>query len=402
MSAEFATVSEEEKYRRHSLIRGEMKRRGLGCLIVTGFSSRWNEMNANVLYVSNYADCLSTISYVIFPLEGDPTSLIQMSLKRSNVALSWIKDIKPNSTWKAAEIFEERIRALGQNEGRIGLVGAQLGITGDVTGMPYDVYETLVRKFPKAKFTDATNIFTELRTIKSPEELRYMERSAELCDMAFEEMVRLAKPGIKEYEWFAGIQHFLYQNGSEYPTFLIGASGPMPTSNPRLLKNDPMYSSRTIKKGDVIISEVGPKVAGYAAQSLQLISVGEPHRDVRRIAECTVEFYEKFRKELKPGKKIGEIIKVAEGWIHEAKEELGDYAQSLTPLMHSIGLGGPDPTPVPMNELELRPGMTHMLEIGTLADRAVFSWLGTAFEITTYGSKSLTEIPFSKRALTVA
>jgi Xaa-Pro aminopeptidase len=413
MEPEFTTLSDEERYRRHGLIRREMERRGLDCLIVTGFSSRWNEMNGNVRYVSNYADALSTVSYVVFPLKGDPTLLIQMTLKRSCEVLSWIKDIRPMSTWKAAEIFEERLRALGNDEGTVGLVGAELGVSlgrvssgsnkrsGDVTRMPYDVYESLVRRLPKAKFTDATDMFTELRTTKSQEELKCMERSAELCDMAFEEMVRLAKPGIKERDWFAGVLSFAYQNGSEHPTFLIGASGPMPTSNPKMLKNDPLYSSRTIKKGDVIISEIGPKIAGYSAQSLQLISIGEPSRDVRRIAEHTVELYEKIGKELKPGRKVAEVIEIAQEWMHGAEKDLGDYVQSLTPLVHSIGLGQPDPTPVAMNELQLKPGMTHMIEIGTLADRAVYSWLGTSFEITQAGPNSLTRIPFSERALTV-
>lgn len=394
-------LSERERDRRYSLVRKEMKRSSIDCLIITGYSGRWNEMNANVRYVSNYADNLSTVSYVLFPLEGEPIYIMQMTLKRSAAMISWIKDMRPESTAKAPQIMEERLSNVGLHSGHVGLVGA--GFTdGEVIGMPYNIFQELTRRLPNIELVEMTETFTRLRMIKGEEELRLIRKSAELCDLAFEEGVRLARPGIRENEWFAGIHRLLYAHGCEQPSFLIGASGPMPTDNPSLMKNDPIYSSRVVKPGDVIISEFGPKVDGYAAQSLQMICLRPAEPFLRTMAKYTVDIYKKVESELGPRKNVGEILQVGQSFMREVEPQLGAQAQALTPIIHLIGMGGPDPSPSNACEgMELEKGMTLMIEVGNMSQQPVYSWLGTAFEITDTGSKSLTRIAYEDRALKV-
>ncbi len=412
MKNEFYVLPDREKDRRYKLIRDEMQKRHLSCLIVTGYSSRWNDMNANVRYISNYADILSTASYVVFPLEGESTYIIQMGLKRAQATLCWIKDVRPMSTIRAPEIFAERINALGLQEGNIGLVGASYR-DGEVIGMPYNVYEDLTRKFPKAKFVDVTNMFTEFRTLKSRDELKCIEESVRICDIAFLEMVKAAKPGIQERAWFGRIHNAVYANGGEPPTFLIGMSGPMPARKNMyttdgygqylsLFKNDCLYSSRTMNKGDVIISEVGPTVAGYVAQSLQMISLGRPHKNLRSVADHTVSIFKDTAKQLKPGRTVGEVVAFGERLAKEAEQELGGFETAMNPIIHLSGIANVEPTVEPLRELELKPGMALMLEIGPDAGTKspVYAWIGSCFEITNTGSKSLTKIPYSELALT--
>ena len=58
---DFYQLSTAERDRRWQAIRAGMDRLGLDCLLLSGNSGRWNEMLANVRYVSGYADNLSGI-----------------------------------------------------------------------------------------------------------------------------------------------------------------------------------------------------------------------------------------------------------------------------------------------------------------------------------------------------
>ncbi|MGI0091525.1 MAG: M24 family metallopeptidase [Nitrososphaerales archaeon] len=397
--SEFVGCSERERKRRYSRIRRKMEERGLDCLIVTGYSGRWNEMNGNLRYITNYADNLSTVSYALFPLAGEPIYIIQMDAKRSNLELSWIKDIRYRATSSASKILVDGIRNLNRSGGHIGLVGASYW-NNEIVRMPYDIYLDIIRELPRAKIEDATDIFTEMRQVKSLEELNLIRKSAKLCDDVFQELPRITHAGMREYEWFAKIHEMIYANGGEHPTFLIGASGRMPANDPRLLRNDPLYSSRRISRDDVIISEIGPKTGGYMAQTLQMLSIGKPIRKIVEITEFAAELFPKIAKRLRPGSKLVEITSHAK-ILAESERSLGACAQSFVPALHFVGFGGPDPTTEPIGEITARPGMVLMIELGPYSRQDIYPWLGNAFEITEGGSRSLTSIPCSERALKI-
>ncbi len=391
--------SEKERASRYAKIKEEMRKRQIDCLIITGYSGRWNMMNANVRYVSNYSDNLSTASFLVFPLDGDGTYVTQMMVKRSLAETSWVKDIRPRATGNAAVLIE-RIKKLGLKEGHIGLVGAGY-MNGDVVGMPYNVYLELTKEFPKAKFTDDTDIFTTLRYVKSREELELMRLSTEVCDAAFKAMLPFTKPGVRENEWFAQLQKVIYNLGAEQPFFIIGTSGQLPAKEPEFFKNDVIFTNRVLKQGDVILSEFSPSVCGYMAQSLQLISLGKAHPDVVSAVECSLEVYNRLIGELKAGNTLGNFMKTARRMAEEYKGVMGDNIQALTPIVHGVGLMAPEPTLREGDAFEFKPGMVMMLELGPPSQKPAYTWLGTPFVITEGAPRSLTKIPFEERALAV-
>src|SRR5688572_7590205 len=123
MTPEFTQLPGAERDRRWTRIRQEMSRRGVDCLLLNGNSGRWNEMNANIRYVCDYADPLSGTCYALFPLAGDGTLVTQMTLKRSATRMSWFKDIRSAATHRLPEIVEERLAELNLAGGTLGLVG---------------------------------------------------------------------------------------------------------------------------------------------------------------------------------------------------------------------------------------------------------------------------------------
>ena len=56
-----------------------------------------------------------------------------------------------------------------------------------------------------------------LRVVKSPEELVYVRKAAELADDALDEAHRLVKGGCDEGELLAAMQGAVFKGGGDYP-----------------------------------------------------------------------------------------------------------------------------------------------------------------------------------------
>src|SRR5690606_5650859 len=160
-------------------LREEMARRGVDCLLLNGNSGRWNEMNANIRYVCDYADPLSGACYALFPASGAGTLVPQMTLKRSASRSSWIGDSRRAATRQLRQIVEERLTALGLASGTLGLVG--IVFRGDENiGLPWNLLEAIRKRLPKLRVVDVTDLFFELRSVKSAVEIECLAQSAQL------------------------------------------------------------------------------------------------------------------------------------------------------------------------------------------------------------------------------
>ena len=361
--SEFHHVSPEERDRRWRCLRDGMAKRGVDCLLFNGNSGRWNEMNANVRYVSGYADPLSGTSYALFPASGDGTLVTQMTGKRSLYTLSWFADLRVGRTAELAEIVEERLRDLGLTRGTLGLVGIIFRHRENV-GLPWNLLEEIKARLPELRIVDSTDLMFELRSVKSDEEIRCLERSAAIADVGFEAHRTCYRPGMLEREYYAGIVHAMDAAGAEPPTFLLLESGPL--SGPWLTQ-DPIPSNRVLERGDYIVSEASPKWAGYQAQSLQCVVLGTPTAAMRELVKYGVEVWNRVTDAMRPGTTIERVEQSANDLIERARERLGAYAGALAPHVSYAGLGGPDPFARPW---EIVPNQAFMVEIGPFSGLA--------------------------------
>jgi len=359
---EFNHVSPQERDRRWVRIREEMVKRGVDCLLLNGNSGRWNEMNANIRYVAGYADPLSGTCYALFPSAGAGTLVTQMTGKRSLYTLSWFEDLRVGQTVDLAKIVEERLTDLKLTAGTLGLVGMCFRARESV-GLPWNLLEEIKARLPKLRIVDLTDLFFELRTVKSDEEIRCLEKSAELADIGFEAHLKSYRPGMNEREYYAAIVHAMDAAGAEPPTFLLLESGPL--FGPWLTQ-DPIPSNRLLSRGDYIVSEVSPKWAGYQAQSLQCVVLDTPTTEMKELVKYGVEVWHRVADFIRPGNTLLQAEHAADDIVERARKRLGDYASALIPHCSYAGLGGPDPFPRP---LEIQPNQAFMGEIGPYSGR---------------------------------
>lgn len=385
----YERFSEAEYERRHEAVREFVKQQDLDCLLVTGGCGFWSAGHG-VFYLSNFAEHFGTSSYVVFPRVGEPTLIISMGGGHLANAqrVSVIKDVRESRLGRHAEVISERLKELGIEEGRIGISECD-GRLHDL--IPLNHYNTLREKLPKASFEFVSGFFNELWRIKSPEEMKCVERATQLCDIAIEAIVKKAKIGVTEYQLRAAAYGSVMDAGGEIAFVLVGATS---MSNPTACFPNPNPSSRTLKQGDIILTELGAKYQGFEAQIGRPITLGEPTERYRTFYDkIVVPTYKRVSDQLRTGKTIGDIMK-AGSIIKE-----NGYTISA-PLTHGEGLSTDGPlvtldrsSSVPPN-FTFKPNMTMMVESNPATpDRQFGIFLGDTFAVTEGAPRCLSEYP---------
>lgn len=393
-------LSMKERDRRYTLVRNEMEKRGLDCLVVWGDCAKWDSKFANINYLSQIGGN-GEVGTCIFPKEGDPT-VILWAIYMIDEWLeyqSWVKDIRqsrPNRwtrpSWSNAII--ERIKELGLEKGKIGVVGLQgWEWEGDI---PYITYKKLMEGLPHATFENATDLIENLRLIKSDEEIRFIEKATAIGDIAAEEIYREAKVGASEEVLFANMIRTMLVNGSEYPIMFLWSAGQYNRSK-RLTYN----KRRKLVKGDVILTEYSPRYRGYYSHLQRSICIGKPDNLTQSLFDASIESFYAGLSAVKPGVTLKEVC-------DKMFEPIGrrGFSMYYGALFHGIGLGWDDPhrcnpnIPPDVGRTELRENMIIAFEPGaatTDLKRGVH--VGHPVVITSEGcrelSKSKVELKFS-------
>src|SRR5207248_9729598 len=123
-------------------------------------------------------------------------------------------------------------RSLATHVQDLGLASARIGVLGlaglqDAGGIiPYLTYQRLQELLPHADLVNATALLEEMRLVKSPDELVFIEAAAAIADAACAVLQREAVPGANEYSVFAQTMAAPLEHGSEPPGLFLWDGGP--------------------------------------------------------------------------------------------------------------------------------------------------------------------------------
>jgi methionine aminopeptidase len=105
------------------------------------------------------------------------------------------------------------------------------------------------------------------------------------------------------------------------------------TGGPEVPWAQRVFTTRQLKPGDLVNTEVEAKYAGYIAQALQPLSLGPKPKELEKIFDTTKVIFDKMLKFLKPGVTFGDVAQFYQEEVLSAGYE-PDGA-----LMHGRGLG---------------------------------------------------------------
>jgi Xaa-Pro aminopeptidase len=379
-------ISDEEIQRRHQKLREEMRKRNISCMVVAGSQVNYGAGSDNLRYLSNYGIFYGE-GYIVFPLSGEAKMFCRSVNQEFNArVISYIPTQVSGYPIFARDMvnFIKDQKLEGEN---IGIVGVEI--------MPASVFLDLQQRLPKANFFFVSEILLEMRFIKSPEELAFVEKAGEIADYSYDAILRTAKPGCKEYEVFAAVEQALTSHGAASPSFILLNSGPSPAFPPA------PSSHRTLELHDTILEEISPCYGGHWVQWGRPFSLGEPDKELFKLFEVTMEVYQFIDQTTKPGITYEGLTKAAHDlisskgytWLAPATQLIGlDITEAAS--MAKGTSRNLEMVPRPMDKRPLEPGMVivNQPNIVTKDFRKGMLVIDTAI-VTEDGCKVVTKAP---------
>ena len=111
------------------------------------------------------------------------------------------------------------------------------------------------------------------RAAKSAFELERLRRAAEIADAGVSALHEDARPGLKEYELAAIVEHRMRSLGAEDNFGMVVANSHNQALHPP--------TDRVVQPGDIIIGEITPCIGGLFVQICRTMVLGEPPPVVR-------------------------------------------------------------------------------------------------------------------------
>jgi len=263
----------------------------------------------------------------VLPLEGDVTAVDRGAneIEWWGLAQEWVKDIRPSRRSYREPVIDRLKEIRAERVGVIALSGLVRAPEGVV---PWGTFEKIREALSKVQFENATHLMQEVRSVKSVEEVAFIEKAADIISKALDVLIAHAKVGVRENELMGEMLREIVRQGGEPITMLLFGTG-----GPEVPWAQRVFTTRQLKAGDLINTEVEGKYGGYIAQALQPISLGPRPRELEKIFDATKIIFDRMLEFLKPGITFGEVAKFYQDEVQAAGYE-PDGA-----LMHGRGLG---------------------------------------------------------------
>ena len=189
-----------ERDRRWNAVRAPMRQQNLDVIVTPQNSGHSADYQADTRYLTHCGGGEPDVA-AVFPLEGEVTAIATSAAPRWPTVQDWTKDVR-EARRNYGRAIVERLKELNVERGRIGITGL-----GEVEGTRtpegtifYGTWKQIREAFPHAELVDATKILTEVRYVKSQEEIDVLTKSMEIIELAMEAEIEAAKPGAKDWE----------------------------------------------------------------------------------------------------------------------------------------------------------------------------------------------------------
>jgi|SRR5579862_513244 len=304
----------------------------------------------NVLYLSDYG---STISYnfsrwgmsaAVLPSDTQrPPTLVVREMQLFDAQHTWMPELRvqkshsyyvpDNAHLSPSELRREELaarygvggvpnfqRLIGQALVELGLASGRIGC--DDSRVMLELMENELRE---AEFVEATNIFREIRVVKTEPEIKRMRESARVNQTALESASNLAREGVAMGEVIRHYRMLMNAYGG-YGSHITGGG----EEHPWMHHDDWGYR---LKAGDHLLLDPAGSYQFYWADQARCVAIEPVSAKFEEIYGLLIDCHHAVVPLIQPGASSHEIE-------HRSREFLeGTPAgPGLLPLVHSIGL----------------------------------------------------------------
>ena len=283
----------EELTARRARAIAELERRGLSALLMFRQESMY--------YLTGY----DTFGYVFFQClvlnaDGRMTLLTRSPDLRQARHTSVVDDIRiwvdrdgANPALELREILREH-----------GLAGKRLGAEFEAYGLTHANGRRLEAALDGfCALEDVSDLVSRLRVVKSPAELAYVRKAAELADAALDAAHATIGPGAFEGDVLAAMHGAIYRGGGDDPAneFIIG-------SGTDALLCRYFTGRRKLDAQDQITLEFAGAYRHYHSCLMRTIPVGRVRDEQRAMHAVCLDAMAAAQAALKPGEPIGRVF----------------------------------------------------------------------------------------------
>ena len=325
----------------------------------------------------------SLFQCLIADADGGVTLLTRLPDLRQARHTSNIEDIR---IWKDTEGMNPA-RDLWVLLDELGLGSARLGVEFDSYGLKAHAWRLVEAELAgRCSLIDASTLIDRLRTVKSPKEIEYARRAASLADDAWDEAVRLARPGAFEGDILAAMQGAVFRGGGDYAgnEFIIG-------SGAGALLCRYFTGRRHLDAEDQLTLEFAGAYRRYHAAMMRTLLTGRAHPEHVSMHAACADALRACMEAVRPGRPMGEVF--------AAHARIMDAAGLREHRLNACGYGmgavyNPIWSDLPMfyegNPLEMQAGnvfFLHMIVMNSDSGRAMT--LGHSVLVTDAGCECL-------------
>ncbi len=205
----------------------------------------------------------------------------------------WTDESGSNPSKQLVELLDE-----------FGCRGKNLGIEYDAYGLTASIWRQLESEISGfCELSDASDLVTSHRVVKSDSEIEYVRRAAELADDALDAVIPLIKPGAWEGDILGAMHQAIFSGGGDYSgnEFIIGAG-----ADALLCR---YFSGRKhLAEQDQLTLEWAGAYRHYHAAMMRTVIVGEASPEHLKMHTIAVEALEACEQTLKPGIEVGKVF----------------------------------------------------------------------------------------------
>jgi Xaa-Pro aminopeptidase len=330
---------------------------------------------------TEYAMPRRLIAFVL-PARGEGTLIVPKIEQFYARRQTWVSDVRHHVEWEQAGQIFGGLPLLADVLGEKSLRGGRLGIeTGFVS---YQLVELLRDALPGAELVEASSIVTELRMLKSEEEIAVLRLSGAMAVREFEAEARAVRPGIREFELAAigreeGTRAYAEalaahahdhshdhgharDHGHDHTLVSPIVDGlQIITSGERLDMIHALASTRMIREHDMVLLDFCryPQFLGYRIGFSRVVSLRQPSAAETEMYRLTMEAFRLSLSVLRPGTRAEDPDLIAREFLD--KHGLGETFAHRTG--RGVGLEGVERPEIGAGDKTiLAPGMVVTIE----------------------------------------
>ncbi len=319
-----------------------MERDGLDALVISEKNNYWYFSGL----ISYQLDHIQRPQICFLPKGGKPMLLVYGNDKAKAKALPWVGEVRAYVDVPfPEEMIAGCLKAMGLGEAKLGF---ELG-DDQRLGIPANYLLRLTEALPKAQIKDGTAALTEMRLIKSPQEIEFMRKACDISMKAYDRCLPQLRPGMTRREVADKLYISMIEEGAHprHPGFLM-------------LNASTRYDDRRYDKGDRMIADFGACYEGYYGDITRMAIFGPASEEQKKDHRMACDVIQLCFDAMQPDTPIAELSRVANRELVKRGYQAVDSPKRIG---HGIGMARAEPPSLNEVEKELhRPGMILALE----------------------------------------